>query len=165
MADRKRVAVGSIKVTVDGEEIGIVRSFSVGDPVKRVAELDGAELDAAVARALGHQVVRRCDLPYQPYIADPANHPTYGVLGMVDPGKTPAWDTWLYIPDYSSDWSDGGPIIERERIGLNMHHGEWGAWATYSAYESNDPDQVGPTPLIAAMRAFVASKFGETVPA
>lgn len=107
-------------------------------------ELIGAELDAAVARALGDE------------------------LRLVD-GQWMAKGNrsvpWYYIAKYSTDWSQGGPIIERERIVTFRYEDEWLAVV--------DPDNfygqcleigfgsdtaAGPTPLIAAMRAFVASK-------
>jgi hypothetical protein len=60
-------------------------------------------------------------------------------------------------PDYSTDWSQGGPIIERERINLepfkNIHGEQWSA----------DGEWDGPTPLIAAMRCYVASKLGDII--
>ena len=57
------------------------------------------------------------------------------------------------IYDYSTNWSQGGPIIERESIDL-MKVGvtQWRA--------DCGPAVTGPTPLIAAMRAFVTKKFG-----
>lgn len=68
--------------------------------------------------------------------------------------------------DYSTDWAQGGPIIERMFTkGLEMWQGgpEAGnqrAWARirdgkYYCHESS--------PLIAAMRCYVASKLGEEV--
>jgi hypothetical protein len=61
----------------------------------------------------------------------------------------------------STDWAQGGPIIERERISVWARGNEWAA-------ESFVPNQhglecVGPTPLIAAMRCYVASKLGDEV--
>ena len=71
----------------------------------------------------------------------------------------------LYSP--STDWEIGGPIIEME--GIQLKH---------MSYDSNPwwvalidvPDTsvmkrgcIGPTPLIAAMRAFVASRLGDEV--
>ena len=54
-------------------------------------------------------------------------------------------------------WSQGGPIIEREKIELTHDGFEW--WARIWA----DEDYEGPTPLIAAMRCYVASKLGDEV--
>jgi hypothetical protein len=65
-----------------------------------------------------------------------------------------------YVFEPSTDWARGGPIIEREGIAIGSHLDgeEWIAedyWreATWS----------GPTPLVAAMRCYVASKLGDEV--
>lgn len=62
----------------------------------------------------------------------------------------------------STSWHHGGPIIERKRISVisDFHEIEEG-WLAES-YEDNI-QQFGPTPLIAAMRCYVASKLGEEV--
>ena len=63
----------------------------------------------------------------------------------------------------SSDWAQGGPIIERER--LNLRASGAGDWVA-STHDVSHPDRVvqyGPTPLIAAMRCYVASKLGDEV--
>ena len=66
-------------------------------------------------------------------------------------------DAWLY----STDWSQGGPIIEREKIG-SLHEAR-GVWSASTKWE--DPAKVfyGKTKLIAAMRCYVASKLGAEV--
>lgn len=63
---------------------------------------------------------------------------------------------------YSTDWAQGGPIIEREGIDLQCQNDD--LWAADLGLESS---VYGSTPLIAAMRCFVASKLGDevTVPA
>ena len=58
----------------------------------------------------------------------------------------------------STDWAQGGPIIERENICLRGIEGGFHAW-----YHQQPPKTFGPTMLIAAMRCFVASKLGEEV--
>lgn len=69
---------------------------------------------------------------------------------------------------YSTNWAQGGPIIERERISL-QHLGDrigWGArWPIWVPDGDGEtiPAASGPTPLIAAMRCYVASKLGDTV--
>jgi hypothetical protein len=65
--------------------------------------------------------------------------------------KNPQWS-------YSTEWSQGGPIIERERI-ETRHDGRksWCAWI-----ESTGAVH-GPTPLIAAMRCYVTNKLGDEV--
>jgi hypothetical protein len=65
-------------------------------------------------------------------------------------------DEFHFAP--STDWAQGGPIIERERIELRGDGDE--GWI---AYDNLNPTQKGPTPLIAAMRCYVASKLGEEV--
>lgn len=67
---------------------------------------------------------------------------------------------------YSTDWAQGGPIIEREAHNLFKHNGgtEWCCACNvprdgYTAIITAD----GPTPLIAAMRCYVASKLGDEV--
>jgi hypothetical protein len=62
-----------------------------------------------------------------------------------------------YIP--STNWAQGGPIIERE--GISWHCGNKASWHAYG-YGSAD-NISGPTPLIAAMRCYVASKLGDDV--
>ena len=59
--------------------------------------------------------------------------------------------------DYSSDWACGGPILEREGISIYRMTSDWSA-----AYNPSGATQDGPTPLIAVMRCYVASKLGET---
>ena len=70
---------------------------------------------------------------------------------------------------YSLSWQWGGPIIERERImivpaGYNgdPEH-EWMAGDEECWTKFRQPRWRGPTPLVAAMRAFVSRKFGDEV--
>ena len=74
---------------------------------------------------------------------------------------------------YSTDWSQGGPIIEREHIGIERHRldgpRQWAAcdWHSvvvqgYTCLERSKYIH-GPTPLIAAMHCFVASRLGDEV--
>ena len=58
---------------------------------------------------------------------------------------------------FSTDWAQGGPIIEREEI--CMLAPVRGLWRSINMGRT----QYGPTPLIAAMRCYVASKLGEEV--
>jgi hypothetical protein len=71
-----------------------------------------------------------------------------------------------YIFRPSTNWAQGGPIIEREKI----NH----AWLTKQdlgmepehycvAHSDGSYARYGPTPLIAAMRCYVASKLGDEV--
>ena len=62
----------------------------------------------------------------------------------------------------SQKWDHGGPIIARERIKLEpcyTTHGEFVGWSAKSLrWVLSMEDEF---PLVAAMRAYVASKFGE----
>ena len=66
----------------------------------------------------------------------------------------------------STNWSQGGPIIERERIQIFPHNGAT-EWCGVSHVQREDYVALltkdGPTPLIAAMRSYVASKLGDEV--
>lgn len=110
----------------------------------KVSELEGALLDAAVAK------IRANDC---------------------------AWDARSGPPPYSTSWLIAGPIIERERITLVVSKVdgvlEWSSWIgefsyyideSLPAYPYNGLTVgVGNTPLVAAMRVYVTSKFGEEV--
>ena len=65
------------------------------------------------------------------------------------------------VPRYSTDWAQGGPIIEREGISLDQYH-DFPNWAASCPPESGF-NWFGPTPLIAAMRCYVASKLGDDI--
>jgi hypothetical protein len=63
----------------------------------------------------------------------------------------------------SRSWSVAGPIIEREVISLSapLCVGDYGEWSAFVGGSADS--EKGPTPLIAAMRAYVASKLGDVV--
>lgn len=65
---------------------------------------------------------------------------------------------YTYKP--STNWSHGGPIIERE--GIRLHRGVTGQWWAGPEADPHRPVD-GPTPLIAAMRCYVASRLGDTI--
>jgi hypothetical protein len=67
--------------------------------------------------------------------------------------------------DYSpsTDWSQGGPIIEREGISVDRAGLAWTADLSDSVGGYIEHTESGPTPLIAAMRCYVASKLGDEV--
>lgn len=66
----------------------------------------------------------------------------------------------------SVSWAHGGPIIEREWLHITPWPNETNEGERWQCvqYDASVPlSMFGPTPLIAAMRCYVASKLGETV--
>lgn len=95
----------------------------------KTSELTGAALDWAVAKCEGVNI-------------------TFG-----EHGPSGQWEM------YSTNWAQGGPIIERENIAL-YPHGD----GSYEAEVFLNPlRKHGPTPLIAAMRCYVAFVLGDNV--
>lgn len=117
----------------------------------KTSELTGPALDWAVAEAMKPSVnhLERFGIA------------TFGPL-FGKGYKYPCWGTKKYSP--STDWKEGGPIIEREGIWVSdptgdvLHPRQWGALLKGTMHDTR-----GPTPLIAAMRCFVASKLGDEV--
>lgn len=125
-----------------------------------VSKLEGAELDAMVAKANGEP-------------------PAFVMIGcfVEEHGvRRPLGDGTSALR-YSTDWAVGGPIIEREQITIiafDDGSGRGLLWTAtldtflryideYLPLGDSDPvdrpcSGTGPTPLIAAMRAYVASK-------
>ena len=62
----------------------------------------------------------------------------------------------------SRKWAQGGPIIEREEIGF-AKYGPNGSWKAVIGETPRGSPFYGPTPLIASMRCYVASKLGDKV--
>jgi hypothetical protein len=80
--------------------------------------------------------------------------------GTVSTGNAP------YSP--SPDWALGGPIIEREEIELLIVAGSWCAQFSRARLKHDGSAKAyhrhyGPTPLVAAMRCYVASKLGDEI--
>lgn len=78
------------------------------------------------------------------------------------------WDRGRW--NFAGDWAQGGPIIERKRIGIdgmgidNAKAGEVEAFKwTDDEHEPLPLTATGPTPLIACMRCYVASQLGDEV--
>ena len=116
----------------------------------KTSELTGPALDWAVAKCVGAEGLRE-----NPHRFDKR-------LIIKISGRT------AYIQDlrFSTDWSQGGPIIERERIQIFPHNGAT-EWCGVSHVQREDYVALltkdGPTPLIAAMRSYVACKLGDEV--
>lgn len=118
----------------------------------KTADLIGAQLDWAVELANGAELVDDYGRP---------KLKRKGSCAVMDVLKN---NGYITTPNYSTDWSNSGPIIERERIAVGSNHVQLDArrregWCAQAEGRFCD----GPTPLIAAMRAFVASKLGDEV--
>lgn len=116
----------------------------------KTANLTGAALDWAVAKCEGNQGERFMQI---------FTHQSKTGQGYC----------------YSRDWAQGGPIIERERICISSRENKhWKDKKFWSAYIYRWAVHMGKTeeficcfeadtPLIAAMRCYVASKLGDEV--
>ena len=68
------------------------------------------------------------------------------------------WGMW----GWATDWAQGGPLVEREKIGIDCD--DLGTWfASHDLSAETAFGATGPTPLIAAMRCYVASQLGGEV--
>ena len=106
----------------------------------KVAEATGKVLDWMVAKCEGH------------LWRDASVCPQYG------PNGTNCWQSWRP----STNWAQGGPIVEREKISIR----QWANVPIVHAYMPIDGAEWssdGGLPLVAAMRCFVASKLGGEV--
>jgi hypothetical protein len=75
-------------------------------------------------------------------------------------------DETTYTP--STDWSQGGPIIEQNEIMIHRNAPsskgrEWEAMGSITAKGAGYTWGYGPTPLVAAMRCYVKANLGEVV--
>lgn len=125
----------------------------------RVEGLEGEALDLWVAKAEGYKLVE-----------DPKEIGQAALgIGPAVLFKTDAGDLALARKDGggkwspSTDWAQGGPIIEHEKLNIWPHDDEWCASYTKDLVKNRSAGIAGPTPLIAAMRAYVCSVFGEEV--
>lgn len=114
----------------------------------KVAELEGALLDAAVAKAEG------LEWAIEAYRVNAG----YGITIVRDEPVCVVRSNLNIHYEPSTDWAVGGPLVEREALEtMCVCKGRW------SAMDVDNGSRFGPTLLIAAMRCFVASKFGEEV--
>ena len=112
---------------------------------RKVSELEGALLDAAVAKAEGLRV--RYDAAHELCVIYEGGDGT-GFKERRGP---------LYNP--SSNWRDGGPIIEREWLAIRR---QLTAWLGERWPDAGDLER-GRELLSWMMRAYIASKLGEEV--
>jgi hypothetical protein len=134
----------------------------------KVEDLDGALLDYWVAKAEGwdffwskHNYWSVTQPNGEQYVAcsDWTQYDAYSGGKNKIPHPSEALDN--FCP--SADWAQGGPIIEREVIGFGTPISDLG----YQAFLHKESGVVvawGQTHLIAAMRVYVKSKFGDEAP-
>lgn len=125
-----------------------------------VSDLDGWRLDMAVAEAEGYVFGEPRQQAGSDFMLYPLSKPGWKTLGAV--GWTPFGGFSENVPRFSTDWAAGGPIIEREQIVVMADGRGWLAFIDPD-FDMRDggtfkPLALGPTYLIAAMRAYVASK-------
>ena len=100
----------------------------------KTSELTGAALDWAVAKCI-----------YEPDDV------------VICDGRVFAYDDATKGFNPSTDWAQGGPIIEREKIALWLNGND--DWTATDGLKTT----TGESPLIAAMRCYVALKLGEEI--
>ena len=109
----------------------------------KTSELTGMALDLAVALCEGGTDFR---------------YDTIATYWITVDGKDRALSKgWAQSFTPSTEWSHGGPIIEKESIGLLPSR------TAYYEREGGTFYSYGPTALIAAMRCYVASKLGDEI--
>ena len=120
----------------------------------KVSELNGAALDWAVAKCEFPELVWEETIGLSAHARD---------LIVIPDRKAP---DCYWQP--STNWAQGGKIIEREEIGVTKPVGS-SVWVSTMQYQNDDYDLIyqaeeqGATPLEAAMRCYVASKLGDEV--
>jgi hypothetical protein len=115
----------------------------------KTSELQGAALDWAVAKCEGKGI--EFDDPADPWLT-----------------RDGISDQPLHSYTPSTDWAQGGPFIERREIGIRRNMPcskgrEWEAIPSITAKGAGGKFGYGPTPLVAAMRCYVASHLGNEV--
>ena len=111
----------------------------------KTSELTGAALDWAVAKCEGLAVFKSGAGPSAKMVYIPKGKRNY----------------YKYEP--AVNWKQGGPIIERERIDVISDPNGTAGWLGRNYINQKIIAQYGATPLIAAMRCYVASKLGDEV--
>lgn len=117
----------------------------------QTSELTGEPLAWSVAKAEGLTV----------FIADPQYGNPYRVMVHFkrDGKLLPQQDR--FKPQ--TDWSQGGPLIAQHQINLEWDGSDGVAFWWQATHQDIVAFQMGDTPLVAACRAIVAAKLGDTV--
>lgn len=115
----------------------------------KTTDLIGRQLDWAVAKCLAQEngATYVTTSSGKLFISDPLNPP--GRLNNFCPSK---------------NWSQGGPIIQREGISLSYFDDHDSCpWDVCMQMKPRALDLEGFEPLVLAMRCYVSSKFGESI--
>lgn len=150
----------------------------------KTQDLSGAALDWAVAKVVGVEADYLL-----PFIIDENNQPVV----VLNKAKWLEDEEPMAIWSPSTDWAQGGPLIESNQVFIepphDVHRANYdektgkvrGCWQTYESWHATVSARVrtlppkieglpgrvgrgeGETALIAACRAIVASHFGDTV--
>lgn len=112
----------------------------------KTEELTGPALDWAVAKVEG--------LDFEPYFYRHGNH---WVIQVVRDGYNPERKVYWFYP--STDWSHGGPLIEKYRPEFEVDD----KYRYVSCFLQGRFLVRGETYLIAACRAIVAANLGDVV--
>lgn len=122
----------------------------MGNYVK-IAYLEaGPLLDYWVAMAAGYEPVYQPDSDEGPRVCISRCHNDQDALVPVPPR--------VFQP--STNWGDGGPFIEREKIDLVHDFGRW--MARHERRE--DYSRADVSPLVTAMRAYLMWEYGDELP-
>lgn len=118
-------------------------------------ELTGADLNRAVALALGHKLT---------------------TIPLMDDSPSGLTITWVIrdeqgkrcIPNFAGDIAVAWPIITANKMDLeHQKNGIWEGWTVCMNRYCGDLERyfefTDDDPIVAAMRCFVASKFGDDV--
>ena len=113
----------------------------------KVSDLTGPALDWAVAKTTS-QRTGKCE-----------NRPLSLRGLLLDDNEDPSG---IYSP--TTNWAQGGPIIEREKISLRIEHDGWWRAANLYTYDPyNAPYYLAESPLVAAMRCYVTATLGNDI--
>lgn len=115
----------------------------------KVSELHDVKLDYWVAKVIGESVVE---------------HPIQGGWTIRQDEEWPM--AYFPLPEYSSDWSQCGPLIEKYKVTLEPGAGWFCSpdkWLARIVDDRGETGIIAETPQIAICRCIVASKYGDEV--
>lgn len=128
----------------------------------KVSETTPRQLDWLVATIEGFTNLRKNPHRFNDSLIMTPPREAYGPVHLAD-------------YSYSTNWAQGGPIIEREEIWWSPNDDAVSEQDIWWCLSTHDPvtreeqglmeqvEGLGPTLLIAAMRCYVASKLGDEV--